>query len=129
MGVGECWILRFAQGAEVHATNECFSECRFAEYAWILRVYAEGPALGQTDRWWRSCRDIGRLRRRRVSEFAVIEAPSLRLCRYVTESYLQTDEGKEEAQRAKKEGSKFYLQAKEVVLRPGVAGGLVGAGT
>ncbi|CAD6572814.1 MAG: hypothetical protein TREMPRED_000637 [Tremellales sp. Tagirdzhanova-0007] len=46
---------------------------------------------------------------------------------YVTESYLQTDEGKEEAQRAKKEGSKFYLQAKEVVLRPGVAGGLVGA--
>jgi len=46
---------------------------------------------------------------------------------YVTESYLQTEDGKQEAERAKKEGSKLYLQAKEVVLRPGVAGGLVGA--
>jgi hypothetical protein len=47
--------------------------------------------------------------------------------RYVAESYLETPEGKKEAERAKKEGSKFYLQAKERVLRPQVAGGLVGA--
>ncbi|GFZ48069.1 hypothetical protein JCM24511_05817 [Saitozyma sp. JCM 24511] len=46
---------------------------------------------------------------------------------YVAESYLQTPEGREEAERAKQEGSKLYLQAKEVILRPQVAGGLVGA--
>nr|XP_031862533.1 uncharacterized protein CI109_002030 [Kwoniella shandongensis]KAA5529605.1 hypothetical protein CI109_002030 [Kwoniella shandongensis] len=46
---------------------------------------------------------------------------------YVTESYLSTPEGKQEAERAKAEGSKAYLQAKEVILRPQVAGGLVGA--
>jgi len=45
---------------------------------------------------------------------------------YVTESYLSTPEGREEAERAKREGSRAYLQAKEVVLRPGVAGGLAG---
>ena len=49
-------------------------------------------------------------------------------CRYVAESYLQTDEGKAEAQRAKQEGSRLYLEAKERILRPQVAGGLVGAG-
>ena len=46
--------------------------------------------------------------------------------RYVTESYLQTPEGREEAERAKREGSKAYLQAKEIILRPGVFGGLAG---
>jgi len=46
---------------------------------------------------------------------------------YVAESYLSTPEGKQEAERAKREGSKFYMQTKEVVLRPQVAGGLVGA--
>ncbi|WWC65052.1 uncharacterized protein I303_107666 [Kwoniella dejecticola CBS 10117] len=46
---------------------------------------------------------------------------------YLAESYLQTPEGKQEAERAKAEGSKFYLQAKEVILRPQVAGGLAGA--
>ncbi|WVF68221.1 hypothetical protein IAT40_002986 [Kwoniella sp. CBS 6097] len=46
---------------------------------------------------------------------------------YVAESYLQTPEGRQEAERAKAEGSKAYLQAKEVILRPQVAGGLVGA--
>ncbi|WVQ63317.1 uncharacterized protein L199_001469 [Kwoniella botswanensis] len=46
---------------------------------------------------------------------------------YAAESYLQTPEGKQEADRARAEGSKFYLQAKEVILRPQVAGGLVGA--
>jgi hypothetical protein len=47
--------------------------------------------------------------------------------RYVAESYLSTPESKQEAERAKREGSKFYMQTKEVVLRPQVAGGLVGA--
>jgi hypothetical protein len=47
---------------------------------------------------------------------------------FVTESYLNTPEGREEAERAKREGSRAYLQAKEVVLRPGVAGGLAGFG-
>lgn len=46
----------------------------------------------------------------------------------MTDSYLSTPEGKQEAERAKKEGSKFYKQSREVVLRPQVAGGLVGAG-
>lgn len=45
---------------------------------------------------------------------------------YVTDSYLHTPEGKAEAERAKKEGSKAYLHAKEVILRPNVAGGLAG---
>lgn len=46
---------------------------------------------------------------------------------YVAEKHLETPEGQREAQRAKEEGSKFYLAAKEKVLRPGVAGGMVGA--
>ncbi|WVR08541.1 hypothetical protein IAU60_005596 [Kwoniella sp. DSM 27419] len=46
---------------------------------------------------------------------------------YVTESYLQTPEGRQEAERAKAEGSRFYVQAREVILRPQIAGGLVGA--
>jgi len=46
---------------------------------------------------------------------------------YVTESYLNTPEGREEAERAKREGSRFYGQAREVILRPGVFGGLAGA--
>ncbi|WVO17414.1 hypothetical protein L204_105106 [Cryptococcus depauperatus] len=46
---------------------------------------------------------------------------------YLAESYLQTPEGRAEADRAKAEGSKLYLHAKEVILRPQVAGGLVGA--
>ena len=40
---------------------------------------------------------------------------------------MSTPEGKQEAERAKQEGSKFYLQTKEVILRPKVAGGLAGA--
>jgi len=46
---------------------------------------------------------------------------------YVAESYLNTPEGQQEAERAKREGSKFYNQSKEVILRPGVFGGLAGA--
>jgi hypothetical protein len=45
---------------------------------------------------------------------------------YLADSYLSTPEGQQEAERAKREGSKAYLQAKEIVLRPGVAGGLAG---
>lgn len=45
----------------------------------------------------------------------------------VTESYLDTPEGQAEYERAKREGSRAYIQAKEVILRPGVAGGLLGA--
>lgn len=44
----------------------------------------------------------------------------------LTESYLETPEGQAEYERAKREGSHAYVQAKEVILRPGVAGGLVG---
>lgn len=46
----------------------------------------------------------------------------------MTESYLQTPEGQREKQRVKDEGSLLYRQSKEIVLRPGVFGGLLGAG-
>ena len=46
---------------------------------------------------------------------------------FLADSYLQTPEGQAEAERAKAEGSRIYLQAKEVILRPQVAGGLAGA--
>jgi hypothetical protein len=45
----------------------------------------------------------------------------------VAEQFAQTPEGKEEIARAKQEGSKFYVNARELILRPGVAGGLLGA--
>lgn len=45
---------------------------------------------------------------------------------FVADSYLETPEGRAEAERAKREGSRLYLQAKEVILRPNVAGGLAG---
>ncbi|ORX41014.1 hypothetical protein BD324DRAFT_647914 [Kockovaella imperatae] len=45
---------------------------------------------------------------------------------YVADSYLDTAEGRAEAERAKREGSRAYLRAKEVILRPGVFGGLAG---
>lgn len=47
---------------------------------------------------------------------------------YAADSYLQTPEGQKEAERAKAEGSHAYLKAKEVILRPNVAGGLAGVG-
>jgi hypothetical protein len=47
----------------------------------------------------------------------------------VAESYLQTPEGQREKERAEQEGSKLYLQTKEIVLRPGVFGGILGVGT
>lgn len=43
-----------------------------------------------------------------------------------TESYRKTDAGRAEEGKARKEGAAVYKHAKEVVLRPGVLGGLVG---
>jgi len=45
---------------------------------------------------------------------------------YFAEAYSQTDQGRAEAQRAREEGAYLYKQAKQVVLRPGVLGGIVG---
>jgi hypothetical protein len=47
----------------------------------------------------------------------------------VAESYLQTPEGQREKERAEQEGSKLFRQTKEIVLRPGVFGGILGVGT
>lgn len=47
---------------------------------------------------------------------------------YAAEKYSQTPAGKEEARRAKEEGAALYKHAHEIVLRPGVLGGLVGLG-
>lgn len=44
----------------------------------------------------------------------------------LADAYVKTDAGKKEKERAKKEGAALYRQAREVVLRPGVLGGLVG---
>jgi gas vesicle protein len=44
----------------------------------------------------------------------------------VAERYSTTPEGKAELLRAKQEGSRAYIQAKEIVLRPQVAGGALG---
>lgn len=44
----------------------------------------------------------------------------------LAEAYVQTDAGKKEKARAKKEGAALYRQTREVVLRPSVLGGLVG---
>lgn len=45
----------------------------------------------------------------------------------MAEAYLQTEEGQREKRRAQEEGSALYRQSKEVVLRPGVFGGILGA--
>lgn len=47
---------------------------------------------------------------------------------YLAESYLETEEGRAEAERAKREGSRLYLEAKRRILRPDVAGGIMGLG-
>lgn len=44
----------------------------------------------------------------------------------LAEAYVKTDAGQKEKARAKKEGAILYRQAHELVLRPGVLGGLVG---
>lgn len=45
---------------------------------------------------------------------------------YAAERYVQTPEGRAEREKAKKEGAAVMRHTKEVVLRPGVLGGLVG---
>ncbi|KAL5507661.1 hypothetical protein ACEPAH_7117 [Sanghuangporus vaninii] len=45
---------------------------------------------------------------------------------YAAERYAKTPEGKAERQRAREEGTAIYRHVREVVLRPGVLGGLVG---
>lgn len=46
----------------------------------------------------------------------------------MAESYLQTPEGQREKKRVEEEGSALYRHTKEIVLRPGVFGGLLGLG-
>jgi hypothetical protein len=43
-------------------------------------------------------------------------------------AYAKTEAGRKEASRAKLEGALLYRHAEEIVLRPGVLGGLLGAG-
>jgi len=45
---------------------------------------------------------------------------------YVAEKYRETPSGREEERRAREEGALIYRHAREIVLRPGVLGGLVG---
>jgi hypothetical protein len=44
----------------------------------------------------------------------------------LADAYVKTEAGQKEKVRAKKEGAAIYRQTREVVLRPGVLGGLVG---
>jgi hypothetical protein len=44
----------------------------------------------------------------------------------VAERYSQTEAGRHEAERAKEEGIALYARTKDLILRPGVLGGLVG---
>jgi len=44
----------------------------------------------------------------------------------LAEAYANTDAGRDEAERAKREGAAVWRHTKQVVLRPGVLGGLVG---
>ena len=45
---------------------------------------------------------------------------------FAAERYAQTPRGKDERRRAKKEGAALYRHSREIVLRPGVLGGIVG---
>lgn len=45
---------------------------------------------------------------------------------YAAEKYRQTSRGQAEEQRAKDEGTLIYKHLREVILRPGILGGLVG---
>lgn len=45
----------------------------------------------------------------------------------LVERYRNTDAGRAEEKKAREEGATIYKHTKEVVLRPGVLGGLVGA--
>ncbi|EJD02596.1 uncharacterized protein FOMMEDRAFT_28328 [Fomitiporia mediterranea MF3/22] len=45
---------------------------------------------------------------------------------YAVERYAQTPRGRKERKRAREEGAALYRHSREIVLRPGVLGGLVG---
>jgi len=45
---------------------------------------------------------------------------------YIAENYRRTPEGQAEERRAREEGSYYYNKTKNIVLRPGVLGGIVG---
>ncbi|KAJ1308743.1 hypothetical protein OPQ81_004434 [Rhizoctonia solani] len=45
----------------------------------------------------------------------------------LADAYVKTPAGQKEKERAKKEGAAIYRHTREIVLRPGVLGGLVGA--
>lgn len=45
---------------------------------------------------------------------------------YIADAYANTEQGRVEAHRAREEGAYLYRQAKQVVLRPGILGGIVG---
>lgn len=45
---------------------------------------------------------------------------------WYADAYRKTDAGQREERKAREEGAAIYSQAKQVVLRPGVLGGLVG---
>ena len=45
---------------------------------------------------------------------------------YAAEKYLETPAGREEERKAREEGALLYRKAREIVLRPGVLGGMVG---
>ncbi|CCO26396.1 hypothetical protein RSOLAG1IB_03573 [Rhizoctonia solani AG-1 IB] len=45
----------------------------------------------------------------------------------LADAYVKTPSGQKEKERTKKEGAALYRHSREVVLRPGVLGGLVGA--
>ena len=47
---------------------------------------------------------------------------------YAAERYRKTTRGQDEERKAKEEGALLYRYAREIVLRPGVLGGLVGLG-
>ncbi|GMK54643.1 hypothetical protein CspeluHIS016_0112290 [Cutaneotrichosporon spelunceum] len=81
--------------------------------------------LGSMTYWAVKNRDV-KWDRRNVSAAIVGTLALFGVEAYITDTYLDTPEGKAEAERAKREGSRLYLKAKEVILRPNVAGGLVG---
>jgi len=45
---------------------------------------------------------------------------------YFADAYSKTDAGQREAAKAREEGGALYSQAKQIILRPGVLGGVVG---
>jgi hypothetical protein len=47
---------------------------------------------------------------------------------FVADQYLETPQGQDELRRAEEEGHLLYNRTKEIVLRPKVAGGILGVG-